>query len=406
MLDLSVHRRRLGFAPWREDEGEGAVVADLLGHLERLGKVRLGLAGEADDDVGRDRAVGDVLADQGDPVHVAPPVVGAAHPLQDLAGAGLQRQVDLLAEGRQLGVGTDHVLLHVLRVRAGVTDPLDSLDRVDPGQELGEADPAVLRQLTAVAVDVLSQQRHLADAVGRQRLHLLDQLVGVAADLAPTGAGDDAVGADAVAALGDLQPALELALAAGRQVAGEVLELEVALGAERVGVEELGQLVDLAGTEGDVDEGEALKDLVLDRLGPASADTNHPGRVFCLQPLRLSQVGDEATIGRLADRARIEEDHIRPGPLLGLLVPQRSQHPPHPLRIMHVHLATERSHMKSLSHRGQISAGKGSRVGLAKPLKLLRRRVPPGTPIRRCYLTTSVPSMPASRCPGTEQKKV
>ena len=79
---LVVHRRRLGFAARREDEGEGAVVADLLDDLERLLEVRLGLAREADDDVGGDRAVGHVLADQRHPVHVALAVVGAPHPLQ------------------------------------------------------------------------------------------------------------------------------------------------------------------------------------------------------------------------------------------------------------------------------------------------------------------------------------
>ena len=69
----------LGAAPRREDEGEGAVVADLVDDLERLGEVLLGLAREADDDVGRERAVGHVLADQRDAVHVALAVVGAAH---------------------------------------------------------------------------------------------------------------------------------------------------------------------------------------------------------------------------------------------------------------------------------------------------------------------------------------
>ena len=43
---------RLGAAPRREDERERAVVADLLDDLERLCEVLLGLAREADDDVG------------------------------------------------------------------------------------------------------------------------------------------------------------------------------------------------------------------------------------------------------------------------------------------------------------------------------------------------------------------
>ena len=67
----------------------------------------------------------------------------------------------------------------------------------------------------------------------------------------------------------------------GRQVAGEALELEEALGGEAVGGEELGELVDLAGAEGDVDERELAEDLLLDRLGPAPADADDPLRVAC-----------------------------------------------------------------------------------------------------------------------------
>ena len=67
--------------------------------------------------------------------------------------------------------------------------------------------------------------------------------------------------------------------ALGRQVAGEALELEEALGGERVAGEELGELVHLAGAEGDVDERELAEHLVLDRLRPAAADADHALRV-------------------------------------------------------------------------------------------------------------------------------
>ncbi len=140
MRDLLVHLGGLGAAPRRVDERERAVVADLLGHLERLLEVLLGLPREADDDVGRQRAVGDVLADQRHAVEVALAGVGAPHALQDRARAGLKRQMDVLAQRRQLGVRADHVLAHVLRVRARVADPLDAGHRVDAAQQLGERD--------------------------------------------------------------------------------------------------------------------------------------------------------------------------------------------------------------------------------------------------------------------------
>ena len=149
----------------------------------------------------------------------------------------------------------DDVLAHVLRVRARVADALDAVDRVEAVQQLGEA-RALGPQVAPVGVDVLPEQRDLADAVGGQALDLGDQLGERAADLAPARGGHDAVRAAAVAADGDLHPALELAGALGRQVAGEALELEVALGAQRVRRQELCELVDLAGAERDVDERE------------------------------------------------------------------------------------------------------------------------------------------------------
>src|SRR5215207_3043395 len=130
---LALHLGRLRAAPRREDKGEGAVVADLVDKLEGLLEVLIGLAGEADDDVGGDRAVRDVLADQRHPVEVALAVVGPAHPLQHLTRPGLQGQMDVLAERAQPGVGADHVLAHVLGVWAGVADPLDPLDPIHPG---------------------------------------------------------------------------------------------------------------------------------------------------------------------------------------------------------------------------------------------------------------------------------
>ena len=94
------------------------------------------------------------------------------------------------------------------------------------------------------------------------------------------------------------------------QVAGEALELEEALRGDRVGRQELGELVDLAGAERDVDEREAREDLVLDRLRPAAADADDPRRVLALQALGVAEVGEELRVGLLADRAGVEEDHV------------------------------------------------------------------------------------------------
>ena len=98
--------------------------------------------------------------------------------------------------------------------------------------------------------------------------------------------------------------------ALGGQVAGEALELEVALRGQRVAGQELGEPVHLPGTERDVDEREPLEDLLLDRLRPAAADADDRVGSLALEPLGLAEMRDEAAVGRLADRAGVEQDQV------------------------------------------------------------------------------------------------
>ena len=249
--------------------------------------------------------------------------------------------MDVLAERFALRVGQDHVLAHVLGVRARVADALDALDGVHPAQELGERHPVVAAQVAPVGVHVLAEQRDLPHAVAGEALDLGEQLGRRARLLAAACRRHDAVRADAVAPLGDLEPCLELARALHRQMPGEALELEEALRADRVRGQELGEAADLPRPEGDVHEREPLEDLVFHRLRPATADADDPARVLGLEPLRLAQVRDEARISRLADRAGVEEDQVCPVALGRLGVAERLEHAAHALRVVLVHLAPE-----------------------------------------------------------------
>src|SRR5439155_11567425 len=195
--------------------GEGAVVADVVDQLDRLLEVGLGLAWKPDDYVRGQGAVGNVLADHRHSVEVALTRVGAAHALEHAARSGLQREVDVLAQRRQLGVRTDHVLAHVLRMRARIADAVDAVDRVDAAQELGERRSLLAGEVAAVGIHVLPEQRDLADAIGGQPFHFGHQLVPGSADLTAPGGGHDAVGADAVAADADLDPGVVLTGAPG-----------------------------------------------------------------------------------------------------------------------------------------------------------------------------------------------
>ena len=243
----------------------------------------------------------------------------------------------------KLRVRADHVLAHVLGVRAGVADPLHAGHGVDAGEQLRErarrqAAPA---EVAPVRVDVLAQQGHLGHAVGGEPLDLGHQLGRVARHLAPARRRDDAVGALHVAADADLHPALEVARPLRRKVAGEALELEVALRGQRVARQELGQLVHLPGPEGHVHERELAEHVVLDRLRPAAPDADHRAGAALLDRSRLAEMRDEALVGLLADRARVEQDQVRVRARRALRVAERLEHALHALGVVLVHLAPE-----------------------------------------------------------------
>ena len=112
--------------------------------------------------------------------------------------------------------------------------------------------------------------------------------------------------------------------------------------------QELGEPVDLAGPEGDVDEREAREDLLLDRLRPAAADADHHVRAQRLDASALPQVREEAGVGRLADRAGVEQDQVGVMLLGRLGVAEPLEHALHPLGVVLVHLASEGGHVVAL----------------------------------------------------------
>ena len=135
-------------------------------------------------------------------------------------------------------------------------------------------------------------------------------------------------------------------------------------------MQELGQAVDLARAEGDVDEREALEDLVLDRLRPAAADADDAARV-----LRFSRFASPRwAMNRLSADSRIEQvlKRIRSASraLGGLLVAERLEHAAHALGVVLVHLAAE---------RGDV---------VASPCRMLMRAL---AARKQRYLTVRVP---------------
>src|SRR5918995_2720445 len=84
--------------------------------------------------------------------------------------------MDVFADGLALGHRGDDRFAEILRVRAREADPLDAVDRVAGAEQLPELGAQIRRQVAAPRVDVLAEQRDLADTVARQAGHLADDV--------------------------------------------------------------------------------------------------------------------------------------------------------------------------------------------------------------------------------------
>ena len=218
---------RFGARSRGEDERERVVEAGLGDDVERGGEVVVGLAREADDDVGGHGEVGDDAPGLGQPLQVAGGGVPPVHRREDPIRSGLERVVQLLAHGGCGRHRPERLGAHVLGVRRREAHPTDAVDapgRLEQvGEERAQGDRTVAiaarrpLDVPAVAVDVLAEQRHLGHAVGGERLDLVDDLGERTTDLLPAHGGDDAERTAVVAPDLDRHPRVVGGGAPGRQ---------------------------------------------------------------------------------------------------------------------------------------------------------------------------------------------
>ena len=97
-----------------------------------------GLAGESDDDVGRDGAVRDALADVCDQVAVVLLGVAALHVFEHGIVTGLNGDFDVRHELGQFGDGVHQFFAEVVGMRGQEADALDAFDFVDQAQQAGQ----------------------------------------------------------------------------------------------------------------------------------------------------------------------------------------------------------------------------------------------------------------------------
>ena len=140
----------------------------------------------------------------------------------------------------------------------------------------------VERQVAAVGVDVLTEQRDLDDALGGETLHLPEDVAGTAADTSTPHRGDDAEGAAVVAPDLDRNPGRVGQLSLDREGGGHRLEFVDDLGDPAPGlgvVDEVEDPVEVVGPHHDVDPRGSLSNQIAILLGGTTAhdEQQRPG---------------------------------------------------------------------------------------------------------------------------------
>ena len=177
------------------------VEADIAHQLDGALELLLGLAAETHDNVGAQRHAGNPVTDLVYQPAILVVGVAAPHGGQHLVVARLEGQVHVLAHFTEPRHRVDDVVAHVRRVRGQEAYPLDAVDFVRRLQQIAQV--PVARQVVAVRVHVLPQQCDLFHAPLGQQPCLAHHVLYSAAHLSAAAIGDDAEGAELVAAVDD-----------------------------------------------------------------------------------------------------------------------------------------------------------------------------------------------------------
>ena len=157
------------------------------------------------------------------------------------------------------------------------------------------------------------------------------------------------------------------------------------------GAEPVAEVRDRAGPERDVDVRVELEQPLPLRLRVAAADGDDRSGPLALQLRRIAHVGGEARVGLLADRARVEDDHVRLVLRRRLAEPELLEQALDPLGVVRVHLAAERR---------DVVAAHGAKGSPAATRALRARR----RPRRGARAARRRRRDPPCRCPGTPSR--
>src|SRR5262249_40858505 len=196
-------------------------------------------------------------------------------------------------------------------------------------------------------------------------------LLGVAALLRTADAGNDAVGAELVAADHDADVGLK-AVGPQRRVAERVVALEAAFDLRARGLfpiqtegelrltalfhrgDEFRQLSELSGTANDVHVRRSVEDVLLIFLRHAAEDADDLVGVALLVSAEPAESAVDFLLGVLADAAGVEEDDVGLSRLVGQDVALPAQRTDDQLAVEDVHLTADSFDVEFPGHRGPV----------------------------------------------------
>ncbi len=310
------HFGRRGAGTGGENKGEQAVVVDTFNEGDGLLKLLLGLSGEAHDHIAGEHQLRHDLFGILHLLQIGFPVIVPVHGLQHPAGAGLEGQVQLLGDLGVLRHGVKELFGGVSGVAGHEADQKVPGELGDLGQQVREVHAAV--QVLAIGIDVLTQKGDLLAAAVNERLALGQNGLRAAAALPAPDIGDNAIGAEIVAAVHDGYPGLQgriphlgNALGNGARL---ILNIELTLFLGEHVVEDLRELPQMVGRENAVHIGEALFDPVGNLGLPrhAAAQEDSLLRMAALGVGQRPQVAENPLLGVLPDGAGIHHHHVGP----------------------------------------------------------------------------------------------
>ena len=155
--------RRAG--PFAVDETERLVETDLRDQVQGGLEVRVGFTGETDDKIGRDTDIRSDLAQLFYPGLVLKHGVPPFHQRQDAVRSALHGQMQVVDEFRHTGINIDKAIGKFDRMRCGVTDTSDTVDRRDVLNQVGQVGSTVFMSGAAVGIHVLAEQGDFPDAL-------------------------------------------------------------------------------------------------------------------------------------------------------------------------------------------------------------------------------------------------